>query len=230
MGRSAGRRGSRRRWVLVAVVVAGLVAAGAPPPPVVAGQAAAALSVRGTSQPADRWDWPLRPEPAVLAPADLPTAPWQPGHRGVDLAAAEGQQVLAPADGVVSFAGTVVDRGVVTVTHPGGLRSSFEPVRSLLPVGTAVRRGEPVAAREGTGGHCGAGCLHWGVRRGDVYLDPLTLLDPPGPPVLLPLNGHAAALGPARPPAARPAPPVAEQPRGTRTVGRWRTVGQWRAV
>jgi hypothetical protein len=37
-------------------------------------------------------------------------------------------------------------------------------------------------------GHCApATCLHWGVRRGDVYLDPLQLVGT-GPPVLLPLS------------------------------------------
>lgn len=168
-----GRSGRRRSGAMVPVLLALLVAAALPP---------------GAAGARPRWDWPLRPVPQVLAPAVLPSAPWLPGHRGVDLAAAAGDVVLAPADGAVAFAGTVVDRGVVTVAHDGGPRSSFEPVRSLVPVGSPVARGDPVAVVQGTGGHCGGRCLHWGVRRGQTYLDPLLLLRPPEPPVLLPLR------------------------------------------
>jgi murein DD-endopeptidase MepM/ murein hydrolase activator NlpD len=46
-----------------------------------------------------------------------------------------------------------------------------------------VRAGDKVAAGDAIGrlssGHPGcpvSACLHWGLRRGDVYLDPLTLL------------------------------------------------------
>ncbi|WP_299033988.1 peptidoglycan DD-metalloendopeptidase family protein [uncultured Pseudokineococcus sp.] len=135
------------------------------------------------------WEWPLPGEPAVLRPFVAPLQRWSPGHRGVDLAAGAGDLVLAPSDGVVGFAGTVVDRGVVVLEHDGDLRTTLEPVQPLLPVGAAVRRGEAVARL--VGGHCPPGCLHWGVRRGRgtdaVYLDPLALLGPPAPPVLLPL-------------------------------------------
>jgi len=140
--------------------------------------------------PARGWQWPVVGEPAVLRPFVAPVQRWSPGHRGVDLAAAPGDLVLAPADGVVGFAGTVVDRGVVVLDHEAGLRTTLEPVVPLLTVGAVVRRGEPVA-RLAEAGHCPPGCLHWGVRRGRgaeaVYLDPLGLLGPPAPPVLLPL-------------------------------------------
>jgi len=133
----------------------------------------------------------------VLQPFVAPVQQWSPGHRGVDLAAGPGALVLAPSDGVVGFAGTVVDRGVVVLDHAGGLRTTLEPVVPLLPVGAAVRRGEAVA-RLGTGGHCAPGCLHWGVRRGRdaqaVYLDPLALLGPPPAPVLLPLPSGSAVV------------------------------------
>ncbi|UXI81079.1 M23 family peptidase, partial [Streptomyces vinaceusdrappus] len=62
----------------------------------------------------------------------------------------------------------------------------------------SVEKGEEVAAggvlgtAEPSGSHC-AGCLHWGLLRGDVYLDPLSLLPPwlldAGPAVLLPVLG-----------------------------------------
>lgn len=130
----------------------------------------------------------------LVEPFRRPAAPWGPGHRGVDLAAVAGTPVLAPADGVVTFAGTVVDRGVLTITHPDGLRSSLEPVIPGLGPGTRVTAGDEVAV-VGTGGHCGrvrTGCLHWGVRRSEVYLDPLALLAAAEPVVLLPVLGPRA--------------------------------------
>lgn len=124
-----------------------------------------------------------------------PDHDWLAGHRGVDLEAPPGAPVLAPADGIVTFAGTVVDRGVVVIAHADGLRSSLEPVDGALAVGTAVRRGETVGAVQGSrgiaagAGHClPSSCAHWGVRRGDAYVDPLALLGPREPIVLLPLR------------------------------------------
>jgi hypothetical protein len=100
---------------------------------------------------------------------------------------------------VVTFAGPVGGKGVVVITHPNGLRSSLEPVIDPVSAGTPVAAAMPVGTL-GTwpGGqnadHCtGAAapggfdaCLHWGVRRGEVYLDPLTLLDAEPPIILLP--------------------------------------------
>lgn len=142
------------------------------------------------------WQWPLAGEPELVRAFRAPAQPWLAGHRGVDLAASPGAQVRAPAAGVVVFTGVVVDRGVLVLAHPGGLRTSYEPVTDGAAVGTVVARGDPVA-RVGTGQpHCPVRvCLHWGVRRGEVYLDPMGLLRRPDPPVLLPLTGagHGAA-------------------------------------
>lgn len=102
---------------------------------------------------------------------------WGAGHRGVDLAASLGQEVLAPTAGVVTFSGIVVDGGVVVVTTPSGLRSTFEPVEGTVPEGTAVTRGEVVGHVTGAPGHCQpVTCLRWGVLRGEIYIDPLALL------------------------------------------------------
>ncbi|MBZ2195964.1 M23 family metallopeptidase [Ruania sp. N2-46] len=135
-----------------------------------------------TSPPvAGGYGWPLTPEPAVLTPFSEPEQVWSPGHRGVDLAGTPGQDVLAAADGVVAFAGRVVDRPVLSVDHPDGIRTTYEPVSTTLPVGTVVRRGDVIGqlARGDAGPHCGPAqwCLHWGARLGrQRYLDPLTLL------------------------------------------------------
>jgi murein DD-endopeptidase MepM/ murein hydrolase activator NlpD len=124
-----------------------------------------------------RWGWPLAPAPAVVQRFLPPPHPWSAGHRGVDLAAVIGQQVRSPDAGVVTFGGLVAGRGVVVVTHAGGLRSTFEPVEQALPAGTPVTRDQPVGTVTASPGHCApATCLHWGVLRGDVYLDPVGLV------------------------------------------------------
>lgn len=127
------------------------------------------------------------PPQGVVQRFDPPVEDWGAGHRGVDLASAPGQTLVSPGPGVVTFAGQVAGRGVVVVTHPDGLRSSLEPVVASVPLGTAVAAGRPVAIVEGGGivgevgaSHCAPDtCVHWGVRRGERYLDPLTLLDRP---------------------------------------------------
>lgn len=133
------------------------------------------------------WAWPLAPPHPVLRGFDPPDVRWGAGHRGVDLGASVGAEVLAPADGVVSFTGLLAGRPVLVVTHPGGLRSTFEPVVATLPAGSAVARGSPIGVVDATAGHCApVTCVHWGVLRGTAYLDPLALLS--GRVILLPLR------------------------------------------
>jgi murein DD-endopeptidase MepM/ murein hydrolase activator NlpD len=83
----------------------------------------------------------------------------------------------------------VAGRGVVSIVHPGGLRTTYEPVTASVGVGDQVARGDPIGML--VVGHPGcpaAACLHWGLRRGTVYLDPLALLGL-GRVRLLPLDG-----------------------------------------
>jgi murein DD-endopeptidase MepM/ murein hydrolase activator NlpD len=110
---------------------------------------------------------------------DAPPSPWAAGHRGIDLAASAGTNVRAAATGEVTFAGSIAGRGVMVIQH-GRLRSTYEPVDPIVPPGTRVRAGQPIATVAATGGHCApaAVCLHWGVRDDDHYVDPLRLLSP----------------------------------------------------
>nr|WP_308121891.1 M23 family metallopeptidase [Actinotalea ferrariae] len=125
---------------------------------------------------------------ALRARFDPPPQPWSSGHRGVDLEAATGTAVSAPAAGTVVFAGPVVDRHVVTVLHDDGLRSSLEPVLAEVPVGTRVAPGQALGTIQPppAATHCSPRCLHWGVRDGEAYVDPLDLVAGTGPVVLLP--------------------------------------------
>ncbi|MDC7123772.1 M23 family metallopeptidase [Cellulomonas fimi] len=181
------RRRPRPRTLLLAIAAPALLLCTAATPLDAAPRPADAERP-AVAAPPSRWEWPLVPPVEVLAPFEAPPAPWAAGHRGVDLRAGPGVLVGAPATGTVTFVGPVAGRGVVTVTHDDGLRSSVEPVAALVVVGARVAPGDPLGTVEPTGGHCAAtACLHWGVRRGDVYVDPVALVEG-GPIVLLPTD------------------------------------------
>jgi len=128
-------------------------------------------------RPLAGFGWPLAPAPGVSRPFQPPSQPYGPGHRGVDLVGTPGQPVLAAGAGVVVYAGPLADRGVVSIDHADGLRTSYEPVRAAVRPGQLVRLGELVGSLEA--GHLGcrsAACLHWGLRKDGQYLDPLLLV------------------------------------------------------
>ena len=125
-------------------------------------------------QAATTGGWPLEGTPTVGHAFDPPDQPWLSGHRGVDLEARPGQRVLAPADGRVVFVGRVGGKPVVVVDD-GGVRSTLEPVEASVRVGQRIRQGQ-VIGRVGREAHCQDRCLHWGLKRGDTYLDPLVLV------------------------------------------------------
>ncbi|MDF2261232.1 murein hydrolase activator EnvC family protein [Streptantibioticus ferralitis] len=161
-----------------------------------AGRAASATASDGQHA------WPVtgpggREPPTVVRGFEPPPLPWAPGHRGVDLSATAGTPVHAAAPGRVTFTGTVAGQGVLTIELSGTgtppLRTTYEPVHATLPVGTEVAAGQPVGTLRPGPFHCPSGCLHWGLLRGDVYLDPLSLIPPDmrrhGPSRLLPVIG-----------------------------------------
>ncbi|SPM27499.1 Murein DD-endopeptidase MepM and murein hydrolase activator NlpD, contain LysM domain, partial [Mycobacterium terramassiliense] len=128
-----------------------------------------------------RLDWPLRPPPPVARGFDAPSPDWHPGHRGVDLPGSPGQPVYAAGAATVVFAGLLAGRPVVSLAHPGGLRTSYEPVRAAVRAGQAVTAGSVIGSLQA--GHAGcraAACLHWGAMWGPAsgarYVDPLGLL------------------------------------------------------
>ncbi|MGH3449730.1 MAG: M23 family metallopeptidase [Haloechinothrix sp.] len=143
----------------------------------------AAMPVAATPQPRPvavaqeaRFFWPLAPQPDVLRTFARPLDPYGPGHRGVDLGAEPGRPVYAAAPGVVVYAGALAGRGVVSIDHDT-LRTTYEPVDPSVSVGDQVYAGQEIGVV--TAGHpdCPvSACLHWGVRRGAEYLDPLQLV------------------------------------------------------
>lgn len=149
----------------------------------------------------ERWLPPLSgaTEADVVTNFVAPEMPWSAAHRGVDLTA-RSTDVVAPASGEVTFVGTVVDRPVLTIRHPDGLLSSFEPVESNLQVGETVSQSEVIGTISDDHNHCASACLHWGVRKPDawqigttvrdLYIDPAFLLGWTEPSVLWPIHSE----------------------------------------
>ncbi len=76
---------------------------------------------------AGRWEWPVD-RFRLVAPYVQPADRYSAGHRGLDLQPIDGGAVLAPAPGIVAYAGTVADRPLVTIDHGDGLVTTLEPV------------------------------------------------------------------------------------------------------
>lgn len=127
--------------------------------------------------PHGQFGWPLAPPHPVVRAFEAPESPYGPGHRGVDLAGPTGAPVLSAGAGVVVFAGQLAGRGVVSVDHPNGLRTTYEPIAPTVKAGQHVAAGAVLGhLRPGHPG-CPEACLHWGVRRHEnEYLDPLSLV------------------------------------------------------
>lgn len=144
-----------------------------------------AASSPGSSEDGADWRWPLDGPRSVAAPFRAPAHEFGAGHRGVDIVTAVGREIRAPADGVVAFRGTVVDRPVLTIDHGSGYVSTYEPLDSLLRTGDTVTAGDPIGIVT-QGGHSAVGTLHLGVRLDGVYINPLLLFGTPARAILLP--------------------------------------------
>ena len=131
----------------------------------------------------------MRGSHQILRPFIAPATRYSAGHRGIDIATSG--EVYAPASGTVHFAGFVVDREVLSIAHQGNILSSYEPVRSMLSVGDAVTRGQPIGTLEP--GHCSELCLHFGVRIDGQYVSPLLFLGGIPHSILLPTRTMAPA-------------------------------------
>lgn len=100
-------------------------------------------------------------------------------HSGMDIAAAEGTPVRAPAAGVVSFADPdlYLTGGTVVLDHGFGVSSNFLHLSRLdVREGDYVAQGQTLGAVGSTGRATGPH-LHWGMNWFDVRVDPLLVLE-----------------------------------------------------
>lgn len=150
--------------------------------------------------------------PRVFRDFSPPAQKWLAGHRGVDVVANIGDEIMSAGDGIVVFAGFLVNRHVISIEHEGGLRTTYEPVEPRVTKGDYVTKGQVIGVLQtglhasgtadntvdsgthigseiytGTGKYTGSESptagnvsrmtgLHWGAKRGETYINPLSLL------------------------------------------------------
>ncbi len=148
----------------------------------------AALATALAFPPSARAGWPLATAaPCALGFGATYSAPdgTASTHRGVDLSAPAGAAVRAPLSGRVSFAGRVPGTGggtilAVTIATSSGSLTLMPLSSAGVKAGMQLAEGESVGELAGTGdGSSASPHLHVGARKGDLYVDPMSLLVAP---------------------------------------------------
>lgn len=115
-------------------------------------------------------------------------------HYGVDVANKTGTPILAPAAGTIRLAVTdfTLEGGLIIIDHGFNLFSSMLHLSRVdVKPGDVVAQGQQIGAIGATGRATGPH-LHWGLRWGDVHIDPTTL---PGLPPLPGSSTVGSAVG-----------------------------------
>lgn len=137
------------------------------------------------------WQLPFDTPHRLVRQYLQPASDYSAGHRGVDYEVEPGESLFAPADGVISVARVIVNRGVLAIKHGSGLLTELEPACSELEVGRSVKKGEVIGwacqAGETYSQHCpDDACVHFSLRFEGKYLSPLALIGGLNPSRLLP--------------------------------------------
>jgi murein DD-endopeptidase MepM/ murein hydrolase activator NlpD len=101
-------------------------------------------------------------------------------HSGLDVAAAQGTPVHAPAAGIVTFADPdlYLTGGTVLIDHGHGVSSSFLHLSRIdVKVGDRVEQGQ-VFGLVGKTGRATGPHMHWGLNWFDTRVDPRLLVEP----------------------------------------------------
>lgn len=155
-----------------------------------------ASAMRPSAPASGAYAWPVTGP--VIHGFEQPNGPYGPGHRGIDIAAPMATPVVAAQDGTVAFAGWVAGSLFLSIDHPDGYRSTYSWLSAV-----SVRKGDPVLMGQvvASSGHGHPEVpspphLHFGVRLGSVYLDPMTFLEAAGVADLIhlaPLDGSGSS-------------------------------------
>jgi hypothetical protein len=168
------------------------------------------LALQVGVSPALAWTWPV--DGPALQRFEFNGSPYEGGqHRGIDVAAASGTPIIAPAPGVISFAGSVPGGGrTLTIETPDGYSVTLVHLGAYsVERGASVAEGQPVGivGPSGTPEHAEA-YVHLGVR---VTAEPEGYVDPLG---LLPARVEPAAPEPTPVDPSPPADPAAPAEEG----------------
>ena len=114
-----------------------------------------------------------------FGPRPQPVPGASTNHKGVDLAAPYGANILASAAGVVTTSKYSASAGnYVVIAHGNGISTVYMHASSLLvSVGQTVAQGE-VIAKVGSTGYSSGNHLHFGVIKNGTYVDPLGYVSP----------------------------------------------------
>ncbi len=98
-------------------------------------------------------------------------------HKGVDFAGNLGDEVVAVAAGVVTWAGVRAGYGkLIEISHGNGFITRYaHNEKTLVSVGDAVTRGEPIALM-GSSGRSTGPHVHFEVLKNGRQVDPLTFI------------------------------------------------------
>lgn len=94
-------------------------------------------------------------------------------HKGLDIAAPPGTPIIAPADGVISYAGYDSGYGkLISIDHGYGMVTRYGHVSKIYAtLGQKIKRGDVIGAVGNTGRSTGPH-LHYEVRINNVPVDP----------------------------------------------------------
>ncbi|HIQ73349.1 MAG TPA: peptidoglycan DD-metalloendopeptidase family protein [Candidatus Cottocaccamicrobium excrementipullorum] len=110
---------------------------------------------------------------------ESPTEGASSNHQGIDIGASTGSNILAAASGVVTIATYSSSAGnYVMISHGGGVSTVYMHCSSLLvSEGEQVSQGQ-VIAKVGSTGYSTGPHLHFGIRSGGSYVNPLNYASP----------------------------------------------------
>jgi murein DD-endopeptidase MepM/ murein hydrolase activator NlpD len=125
--------------------------------------------------------WPLRVGGVVTSKFGYrrhPITGRRSMHKGIDIAAKHGTDIVAMADGIVIFSGWKGGYGkIVEVRHANGLETRYaHNSANLVNEGDMVRKGQVIAKLGSTGRSTGPH-IHFEVRRNGEAVNPMQYLD-----------------------------------------------------
>lgn len=110
---------------------------------------------------------------------ESPTEGASSNHKGIDIGAPAGADIIAAADGEVVISTYSYSAGnYIMIDHGGGVSTVYMHCSKLLAgVGDKVTKGQ-VIAKVGSTGYSTGNHLHFGIRSGGTYVNPRSYVSP----------------------------------------------------
>ena len=110
---------------------------------------------------------------------ESPTEGASSNHKGIDISASTGADIIAAADGEVVISTYSYSAGnYIMIDHGGGVSTVYMHCSKLLVgVGAKVTKGQ-VIAKVGSTGYSTGSHLHFGIRSGGNYVNPRSYVSP----------------------------------------------------